>query len=308
MSAPPPPGPYDPNQGPPVPPPGRQPYPQPGQPQPGQYAPPGAGAPQQPGQQPPAGVPHPGMGPGGQPPGQFPPGGPGGQPPGSNRKGLLIGGAIGAAVLLIAVIGGVVYMVADSRPYASVPEHCDEIFSEDIFGDVADGEDITIEGEYDGSEESYDYGYLSCSVMFGSEEDQTYEHSVGVYAEIHDPESRDFEDQLEEMQEHLEDLEAELPPGEPDTVDNDDLGLGTDGEEVVWQQVSPGDLGVLITVLASDSDSPQSSTAGYVDANAFVSVNVTTPGDFFDWEENAAVTESLIKDVSREFSRSAERM
>ena len=211
-------------------------------------------------------------------------------------------------MLLIVTIGVVVYMVAESRPYASVPEHCDEIFPEDIFEDVADGESITIEGEYDDSEEIYDYGYLSCSITFGSGENQSYEHSVGVYADLYAPESSELEEQIEEMYEHLEDLDAELPPGEVGTIENEDLGLSSDGEEVMWQQISQGDTGILVSVLSSDSNSPQASTAGYVDANAFVSVSVVTPSDSFDWEENAAITERLIKDVSRAFSSSAERM
>lgn len=317
MSAPPPPGPYDPNQGGPVPPPGQQPPPpQPGQPHPGQYGPPGAGAPQQPGQQPPAGVPQPGMGPGGgQPPGQFPPGqfppggpgGPGGQPPGRNRKPLLIGGAIGAAVLLIATIGVVVYMVAESRPYAAMPDHCDEIFSEDLFEEIADGESITVEGEYDDSEDTYDYGYLSCSVVFGDEEDQSYDHSVGISMEIHEPESSDLEEQVEEMQEMLEDLEAELPPGEPGTAENEELGLGGE-DEIMWERSSQGDDGVFVSFVPQDSGTPQVSSVGYLDVNAFVGVNVTTPEDSFDWEETAAMTESLAGDVSRAISSAAERM
>src|SRR5699024_11279577 len=97
--------------------------------------------------------------PGQCPPGQFPPGhgppggpaGPGGAPPGRPRKGLLIGGAIGAAVLLIAMVGVVVYMVADSRAYASVPEFCDEIFPEAVFTEVAGGPRLALAGGSDGS-------------------------------------------------------------------------------------------------------------------------------------------------------------
>src|SRR5699024_12392852 len=55
MSAPPSPDPYDSNQGRPVPPPGQQPWTQPGQPRPGQYGPPAPGGPQPPEQQPSAG-------------------------------------------------------------------------------------------------------------------------------------------------------------------------------------------------------------------------------------------------------------
>src|SRR5699024_12755649 len=166
MPAPPSPAPYDSNQGRPAPPPGQQPWTQPGQPRPGQYGPPAPGGPQPPEQQPSAGPPpQPGTGPGaGQPPGQFPPGqfppghvppggpaGPGGAPPGRPRKGLLIGGAIGAAALLIAMGGVAVYRVADSRAYASVPAFCAESFPEGIFPGVAGGQSIDISGECDDS-------------------------------------------------------------------------------------------------------------------------------------------------------------
>ena len=325
MSAPPPPGPYDPNQGWPVPPPGQQPWTQPGQSLPGQYGPPPPGGPQPPGQQPSAGPPpQPGTGPGaGQPPGQFPPGrfppghvppggpaGPGGAPPGRPRKGLFIGGAIGAAVLLIAMVGVVVYMVADSRAYASVPESCDEIFPEDVFTEVADGRRIDITGEYDDSGDMHEYGNLDCSILF-DEPENSLDHFVTIQGEIHEPETEEFEEQLEEMQEGLEDLEAELPPGEPGTVDDDLLALGPAEEEIVWQQISPGDTGVLVSFLTSGSGSgsgaPQISTAVYRDINAFVAVTVSTPAESFEWEDTADMTESLVKDVSRAFSGAAER-
>lgn len=234
------------------------------------------------------------------------PAGPGGAPPGRPRKGLLIGGAIGAAVLLIAMVGVVVYMVADSRAYASVPESCDEIFPEDIFTEVADDQSIDITGEYDDSGDTHEYGNLSCSVLFDEAED-SFEHFVTIQGEIHEPESEEFEEQLEEMQEVLEDLEAELPPGEPGTVD-DALGLDFGEEEIVWQQISPGDTGVLVSSPSSGSDVPQSSTAVYRDINAFVAVTVSTPAGSFEWEETADMTESLVKDVSRAFSSAAERL
>jgi len=235
------------------------------------------------------------------------PAGPGGAPPGRPRKGLLIGGAIGAAVLLIAMVGVVVYMVADSRGYASVPEFCDEIFPEDIFTEVADGQSIDISGEYDDSGDVYEYGNLDCSVLFGEAED-SFEHFVMIQGEIHEPESEGFEEQLEEMQEGLEDLESALPPGELGTVDDDELEADFGEEEIVWQQISPGDTGALFSTPSSGSDVPQSSIAVYQDINAFVVVTVSTPARSFEWEETADMTESLVKDVSRAFSSAAERL
>ncbi|WP_017616527.1 hypothetical protein [Nocardiopsis salina] len=301
MSAPPPQGPYGPNgpnQGPYGP---QQPGPYPGRPQGGpQQPPPGYG--QQPppgyGQQPPHGPPPggpggPGGSYGGAPQGPPPPGY-GQQPAGGSggRKGLIIGGAIAGAVILI---GGLVAIAASSGSgdYGTLAEdQCDEVLPEDLFEDLADGERITTEGELDQRAETE---RLDCWVEFGGGSGMG--QGVEIAVMIHEPESRSFEDEVEDMEDDQRELERELEPGElgepSDGSDVADLGA-----ELMWEPSSLGDGGVALAMPAPDPAAPAVSGVFFQDRNAFFRVMVSADGfDDREPEENISEAESLAGDV-----------
>lgn len=304
MSAPPPQGPYGPNQGP------QQPGPYPGRPQGGPpQPPPGYG--QQPpgyGQQPPQGPP-PGYGQ--QPPQAPPPGGPyggapqGPPPPGygqqppppggtggsGGRKGLIIGGAIGAVVILIiAVIGVAVF--SGSTTYGTLAEdRCDAILSEEDFASFGDGESVDIDGEYEEYSGTDDSHMLECSVSYGSAEN--YEHAVQVVVEIHDPGSTGHEDMLDDMSEEVRDLESDLEPGELGRPsDNSDI-IDTPGE-AMWEYSSLGDEGVVMAVPSAEEYVPDMSAAFFREENAFFGIFAGQPASgSFEPETGIADVEAL---------------
>lgn len=231
----------------------------PGQPlgygqQPPQGPPPGhpQGPPQGYGQQPPQGPPgygqQPPQGPPQGPPGQYPPGfGPQGPGPGAPKKktGLIIGGAIGAAVVLI--IGGTLVSVNSGRDYLSLPSDCSAVVGEDVLDDVFDGSPPSLEGEYERAPSGFDqfdaslHGVLGCTA---SNDDA----DLSVFVILFDRERSDrdmdryFELALEDAN---DELNESVPRGE---VIDHDFGYGGDQARGYWDEPSIGDRSLAIGV------------------------------------------------------------
>lgn len=222
---------------------------QPPQVPPGQYPPqaqpPGYGqqAPQPGyGQQPPQGPP-----PGQYPPGQQPPGfGPQGPGPGAPKKtGLIVGGAIGAAVLLI--IGGTLVSVNSGRDYLSLPNDCSEVVGEGVLDDIFDDSPPRLEGEYERDASGFDhfeaslYGVLGCTA---SNDDA----DLAVFVVLFDRErsDRDMDRYFELATEDVNDeLNESVPRGE---VIDRDFGYGDDQARGFWDEPSIGDRSLALGV------------------------------------------------------------
>lgn len=288
MSAPPPHGPSGPHQG----------QPSSGQYPQGPHGPPGyQGQPQQPGGPPPGFAGPPGQ----QPPyGPYPPpGGQGGPPPGGgNRKRSLLVVGAAAALLLVLAVGTVVYLVSESRPYASLPD-CADAFPEEVFEDVAEGGSVDVDGEYN---TEGDYDSLYCSVML----DDGDRGVANVEVMLHDPESQAYEDDYDLIADELEAMEDQLPSGEVDEyTSSEDFTY----EEYAWDAGSPGDLGFSAVHLEpEDEQQPDRAFTAWMDNNLSVFVGLSyPPDDDMEWEDGLETVMGLSDDVSSRISSVAER-
>lgn len=228
----------------------------------------------------------------------MPPHGP--QPRRPGNRGLLVGAAIAALILLVA--GGiVVWNVADSRLYASLPT-CRQLL-DDIAEEIPDADRPRVEGEYTSAD---DLGYgedgflgaLQCNVVDSGEDDENvllYTH-VSLYE--YEDEGEAVEDLRGDMEEILEDWE--------DGAMEDEMGW----DDAEWMQISAGDGGY--TSVYQHSQGGQSDqdngygTAYFTTANVTVSLEYPVEGRF-DEEETMEFLGDFSRQVDRQLSREGER-
>ncbi|GAA1466598.1 hypothetical protein NE857_07720 [Nocardiopsis exhalans] len=294
----------------------------PGQPgQPGQYGqqaqPPGYGQQTPPpgfGQQAPQGPPgqYPPQGPPGHfPPGQQPPGfGPQGPGPGGPKKktGLIIGGAIGAAVLLIIV--GTLVSVNTGRDYVSLPRDCAEVVGDNVLDDLFDGSPPRLEGTFQRDASDFDlfgasfHGALACSA--GNDD---VDLTVAALLVDRERSSWDMERYFEEAVEELDDLtDGTVPRGE--VVDHG-FGYMGDGARGYWDTPSIGDRSIAVGVDDGRGDRYLSEFGvAYVEKNnAIIVVNVDYSGSSRppDVKELYDTVTSVAGAVVKQIPRVAER-
>ncbi|GAB3720762.1 hypothetical protein [Nocardiopsis oceani] len=307
----------------PPPPPGPQgpqgPYPG----QPPQGPPPGYG------QQPPQGMPPQGPPPGhpqgpppgyGQqppqgPPGQFPPQGPPpgfdpyGQPPGAPKKktGLIIGGAVGA-VVLIAAIGGVLVVANSSGEYVSMPDDCAEAVGDDAASSAFDGTAPALSGGFTEHDVESDgrYGELICEGNSG-------DRSVSFNVELFDPEHPENEESVRELFEGdaLTDefLEEETPQGQL-TQEEHGQGMYT---ETLWDETSVGDQGLALAVSMGGTDddlfdmgTESFGVGAFLDGNVAGGVMISDSDGVLSTEELFSLAEDVSAQLLSQVSSVAE--
>ncbi|GAB3744019.1 hypothetical protein [Nocardiopsis nanhaiensis] len=306
--------------------------------QPPQGPPPGYGQqpPQGPppgyGQQPPQGMPPQGPPPGhpqgpppgyGQqppqgPPGQFPPQGPPpgfdpqGQPPGAPKKktGLIIGGAVGAVVLIVA-IGGVLVVANSSGEYVSMPDDCVEAVGDDAASSAFDGTAPALSGGFTEHDVESDgrYGELSCEGNSG-------DRSVSFNVELFDPEHPDILEDEESVRELFEGdaltdefLEEETPQGQL-TQEEHGQGMYT---ETLWDETSVGDQGLALAVSMGGADDDlfdmgmESFAVGaFLDGNVAGGVMISDSGDVLTTEQLFSLAEDVSAQLLTQVSSVAE--
>lgn len=294
-----------------------QPPPQPGPqgPFPGQPGQPPQGPPPGYGQQPPQGPP-PGFTPQGPPPGygQYPPQGPppgyGPQGPGGpeqpkKKTGLIVGGAIGA-VVLIAAVGGIAVWASSGGEYVSLPDDCALLFEGNSLEDSDFGPTPSFDGGFDpeGGSSDGSYGEMSC-------EGESGDLMVSFYVELFDMEHPDTEEQLQEI------LEEEFDPAEefgaqttePGVVSDLDLEYGPEGR-VLWDESSIGERGMTVVSTMDSGDFGESGSFGasvFLSGNAAGAVVIGTNGGDADIETVYATIESSASDLQSRISRVAEK-
>ncbi len=294
-----------------------QPPPQPGPqgPFPGQPGQPPQGPPPGYGQQPPQGPP-PGFTPQGPPPGygQYPPQGPppgyGPQGPGGSEQpkkktGLIVGGAIGA-VVLIAAVGGIAVWASSGGEYVSLPDDCALLFEGNSLEDSDFGPTPSFDGGFDpeGGSSDGSYGEMSC-------EGESGDLMVSFYVELFDMEHPDTEEQLQEI------LEEEFDPAEefgaqatePGVVSDLDLEYGPEGR-VLWDESSIGERGMTVVSTMDSGDFGESGSFGasvFLSGNAAGAVVIGTNGGDADIETVYATIESSASDLQSRISRVAEK-
>ncbi|SHJ55553.1 hypothetical protein SAMN05421803_10788 [Nocardiopsis flavescens] len=309
MSVQPPHGFPDPNQGPRTPqgphghgpvPPG---YPQ--QPPQGGFPPPaGPGYPGGPGF--PAGPGHP-AGPGlpGGPQGPFPPGGPhprGGYPgapaPRPRRTGMIVGGAVAGAVVLLAGVGAAVVLNAP-REYASFPD-CDEVFDAVAFENAAEITGLSVDGEFEEGGDG-DRGSLRCEIAPDSDDDSSAAFSV--FAEVLEPGGEDWEEGVDEIEKILTEAPDELSQGDrgPLTID------GETSQDAVWRTSSAGDTGIVVGFV-EDADLFSFAMASniFIADNLEVSVTYAFEAGDLELEDAVDLVRSLGGDVETALRRAGE--
>lgn len=295
---------------------------QPGQPgQPPQGPPPGYGqqpqqgpppgfAPQGPppgyGQQPPQGPPsgHGQYPPQGPPPG-YGPQGPGGPEQPKKKTGLIVGGAIGA-VVLIAAIGGIAAWAASGGEYVSMPDDCAIVFEGNSLEDSDFGPMPSFDGGFDpdGGSSDGSYGEMSC-------EGDSGDLMVSFHVELFDMEHPDTEEQLQEI------LEEEFDPAEefgadatePGVVSDIDLDYGPEGQ-VLWDESSIGERGMTVVSTMDSSEFGESGSFGasvFLSGNAAGAVVIAENGGGVDIETVYATVESSASDLQSRISRVAEK-
>ncbi|MFE1168665.1 hypothetical protein [Nocardiopsis sp. NPDC058789] len=264
--------------------------------QPPQGPPPGFG--QQPPQGPPGQFPPPGMPPQGPPPGYGPPGAP------RKRTGLIVGGAIGA-VVLVAAIGGVVIALNSSSVYTAMPNDCAEAFDNGVLSPFFDGDVPSASGGFDPEDRSIgeSFGTLSCSI----ESDGVY---VEVAAELIDPDDPETQRDLDELFSGdmvNEELGESFPPGE--ITEREDYGVTS---QVLWDFASIGTESlVMASVVEGGGD--MLSASGSMGVGAFLTDNiagtvaVAGAGGDREVQDLFNTVESVSGDVSRQLTRSAEK-
>ncbi|WP_239646077.1 hypothetical protein [Nocardiopsis valliformis] len=283
--------------------------PYPGQPvQPGQQPqgpPPGFG--QQPpgyGQQPPQGPP------GHFPPGQQPPGfGPQGPGPGGPKKtGLIIGGAIGAAVVLI--LGGTLVSVNAGREYVSLPDDCAAVIADDVLDDVFDGPSPRLEGQYERARRGFDdfdaslRGVLACYA-----ENDDVELAVFVILVDRERSDRDMDHYFEiAIEDEAGLLDQDLPRGE---IIDRGFALGNEQARGYWDEPSIGDRS-LVFGADDGEDGRYMSEFGMAVAtknNALVGLTVDYSGSSRppDVDELYKIAEAATGSVVKQIPRVAER-
>lgn len=285
-----------------------QPPPQPGPqgPFPGQPGRPPQGPPPGYGQYPPQGPP-PGHGqypPQGPPPG-YGPQGPGGPEQPKKKTGLIVGGAVGA-VVLIAAIGGIAAWAASGGEYVSMPDDCALVFEGNSLEDSDFGPMPSFDGGFDpeGGSSDGSYGEMSC-------EGESGDLMVSFHVELFDMEHPDTEEQLQEI------LEEEFDPAEefgadatePGVVSDLDLDYGPEGQ-VLWDESSIGERGMTVV---STMDGGEFGEGGGFGASVFLSGNaagavvIGTNSGGVDIETVYATIESSASDLQSRISRVAEK-
>lgn len=208
------------------------------------------GYPQQPPQ---GGFPPPG-GPGypGGPQGPFPPGAPQGGFPGApaprpRRTGLIVGGAIAGAVVLLGGIGLTIGL-SGSREYVSFPD-CEEVFETEPFEAASGGTDLDIHGEFTTDDESESHGVLHCSFQ-PVDDPYATDDTFFIMVVAHDPESGLWQEHLDKIDEARAGGAESLAEGErgPFTLDGEALGEG------LWRSSPNGDIGVEYAYFDDGSD------------------------------------------------------
>ena len=274
-----------------------------GQRGPGPQGPPPGFAPQGP---PPQGPP-PGYG---QQPPQYPPPGYGPQGPGGpeqpkKKTGLIVGGAIGA-VVLIAAIGGIAAWAASGGEYVSMPDDCALLFEGNSLEESDFGPTPAFDGGFDPDGGSTDgsYGEMTC-------EGESGDLMVSFHVELFDMEHPDTEEQLQEILEEEFDPEEEFGAQgtEPGEVSDLDLEYGPEGQ-ALWDESSIGERGM---TMVSTMDSGEFGDSGSFGASVFLSGNavgavvVARNGGDADIETVYATVESSASDLQSRISRVAEK-
>ncbi|WP_239646073.1 hypothetical protein [Nocardiopsis valliformis] len=240
---------------------------QPPQGPPGQFPPQGMppqGPPPGYGQQPPGYGQQPPQGPPGQfppqgPPGQYPPGfGPQGPGAGAPKKktGLIIGGAIGAAVLLVVAVGGVLVLANSGGEYVSLPNDCSEAVDSSILDPFFEDGPPTLSGSFDEDNRSIDssYGTLNCSGESGG---VTVEINAEL-VDLEDPETmEEFEEIFDGTMFNDEFMDEQALPGE---IHEEDFGFGMTAS-YLWDQTNVGDQGITLA-MATDAGEEFSDVPG----------------------------------------------
>ncbi|MDT0327727.1 phage tail family protein [Nocardiopsis lambiniae] len=234
------------------------------------------------------------------PQGPFPPGGPfpqGGYPgaPASRpgRTGLIVGGAIAGAVVLIVGIG-LTLALTGSKEYVSFPD-CDEIFDVERYETVVGSTGLTVSGGFDPDDD--EHGDLSCEITPDPEEAFM---GFMVSVEVFDPAGDTWRDRAEEMDDHLAGLRDDLAPGEPGTLTFDDEEL----PNAMWGPSSAGENGVVVGF----SDESEYLSLGmavnvYLVDNLAVTVGYMFDPDALDTEEAMRAVRSLGGEVERSLGR-----
>lgn len=286
-------------------PPGHHPAPPP---QPGPYGPYGQQGPRQPH----AGQPFPppaGYGPPGGPPPPAPgyPGQPG-QPARRSRRGLWIGIAAVAALLLIAGTGLVVRSVADARPYASLPG-CYDLLPTELMDTIPGAAGPRAEGgftpveEMEFSAEVEDTGLvgsLGCDVSNGHGD-----HLMGVYAGLYDVE--DGAERVEELRDGIADAVDDL---EQERFGEEQYGTDTVVDVLAWDPLSTGDGGYAVVAEFADeewADGQAFGSAEFSAANVEVGLSFSQEGRV-DEAEMLDFLDGFAGQVARQLSREGERV
>lgn len=313
----------------------------PGQPgQPPQGPPPGYGQQGPPGQHPPQGMPpqgpppgygQPSQGPPGHqqgpppgygqqppqgPPGQYPPQGPPGQyPPGygpqgagapKKKTGLIIGGAIGA-VLLVVAIGGVLVFVNSGGEYVALPDDCSEAIDGSVLEPFFDGSVPALTGGFneDRGGDDGSYGTLTCEANADGV-------TVEVHAELIDLEHPDTREELDEIFDG-DDLTSEFTAGrvEPGEVSVVDFTEGVPAS-ILWDHTSVGDEGIVLA-MTTDGDDDRFSVSNSFAMGAFLTDNIA--GGFLVNDSNGGrdvqdlfnAVDSASGDLAGQLTRVAEK-
>ncbi|GAA1097062.1 hypothetical protein [Nocardiopsis metallicus] len=249
--------------------------------------------------------------PGQQPPGQQPPGfGPQGPGPGGPKKktGLIIGGAIGAAVLLIIV--GTLVSVNSGRDYVSLPRDCAEVVGDNVLDDLFDGSPPRLDGTFQRDASDFDlfgasfHGALACAA--GNDD---VDLTLAALLIDRERSSWDVDRYFEEALEEFEDLtDGIVPRGE--VVDRD-FGYGGDDARGYWDTPSIGDRSMAVGVDDGRGRSYQSEfgVAIVQKNNAVIVVNVDYSGSSRtpDVEELYDTVTSVAGSVVKQIPRVAER-
>lgn len=292
-----------------------QPPPQPGPqgPFPGRPGHPPQGPPPGYGQQPPQGPP-PGFAPQGPPPGygQYPPQGPppgyGPQGPGGpeqpkKKTGLIIGGAIGAVVLIGGIAGIAVW--ASGGEYVSMPDDCALVFEGNSLEDSDFGPLPSFDGGFDpdGGSSDGSYGEMWC-------EGESGDLMVSFHVELFDMEHPDTEEQLQELQEERFDPEGfGADSTEPGVVEPLESEYGID-QQILWEESSIGDRGMTVATRMDGGEHGGIGSFGasmYLSGNMIGTLSLSTSDRDVDIETLFAAAQSGASDLQSRVSRVAEK-
>jgi hypothetical protein len=236
----------------------------------GQYPPQGPPPQGPPPQGPPPQGPPPGYGqyPPQYPPGQYPPGyGPQGAGAPKKRTGLVIGGAIGAVALVVA-IGGVLVFVNSGGEYVALPDDCSQAIDGSVLEPFFEGGAPTLAGGFDEGEGSNDgsYGTLTCEAESGGV-------TVEIQAELLDLDHPETREQLDETFDGgaLTDefMDGQVPAGE---LREQDYGYGMTAS-ILWDQTSVGDQSIVLS-MATEGDDDLYSVSNSFAVGAFLTDNI----------------------------------